>query len=413
MRMTKKQQERLPLVQALFALGISYREVAEFAGVCEETVRNDIRLRANKKLFKNRPTKPRLIFQSAFKRYAELVVASKERALDPLEWDFCMALSRWLRVGEIRAFVQGVNLTMDYLLCPGCPSQMGYAKLLQALFNVRVDAVLNSESDRAISLLLAEEGWVDELAFIAEGNGIVPASREDLCRSFAMRSIEGGARRSKIMPIWDNEALAVVDSALEKLTPREAEVIRLRFGILPWSVPSHWPLPRSLDEAAQRLELSRERVRQIEIAARVKLRKPAFGLQLLIEPVGDALKQRLQMEKDEERQTLEANAVATRLRLLDQSVVVESGIIPLSLLLKPVEELDLTTRMANCLENRGTRLVGDLVQTTELELLKTKNFGRKSLLEIKKLLEPLGLRLGLRFSDELAQKYNAARGNGG
>jgi DNA-directed RNA polymerase subunit alpha len=65
------------------------------------------------------------------------------------------------------------------------------------------------------------------------------------------------------------------------------------------------------------------------------------------------------------------------------------------LLAKPIEELDLSVRSANCLKNANIRTLGDLVQRTEREMLSTKNFGRKSLDEIKDVLTSLGLSFGM------------------
>jgi DNA-directed RNA polymerase subunit alpha len=62
---------------------------------------------------------------------------------------------------------------------------------------------------------------------------------------------------------------------------------------------------------------------------------------------------------------------------------------------KPIEELDLSVRSANCLKNANIRTLGDLVQRTEREMLSTKNFGRKSLDEIKDVLASLGLSFGM------------------
>jgi DNA-directed RNA polymerase subunit alpha len=64
-------------------------------------------------------------------------------------------------------------------------------------------------------------------------------------------------------------------------------------------------------------------------------------------------------------------------------------------LFKSVDELELSVRSANCLQNANIRYIGELVQRTESEMLKTKNFGRKSLNEIKELLTSMGLELGL------------------
>ena len=68
-------------------------------------------------------------------------------------------------------------------------------------------------------------------------------------------------------------------------------------------------------------------------------------------------------------------------------------------LLRKVDELELSVRSANCLKNDNIVYIGDLVQKTEQEMLRTPNFGRKSLNEIKEVLEQMGLHLGMEVSD--------------
>jgi len=82
------------------------------------------------------------------------------------------------------------------------------------------------------------------------------------------------------------------------------------------------------------------------------------------------------------------------------------------LLLKKVDELELSVRSANCLKNDNIVYIGDLIQKTESEMLRTPNFGRKSLNEIKEVLTAMGLHLGMDVTDwppdnieELAKKY--------
>jgi len=65
-------------------------------------------------------------------------------------------------------------------------------------------------------------------------------------------------------------------------------------------------------------------------------------------------------------------------------------------LYRSVEDLELSVRSANCLRNADIKYIGELVQKTEAEMLKTKNFGRKSLNEIKQLLSEMGLSLGMK-----------------
>lgn len=82
-------------------------------------------------------------------------------------------------------------------------------------------------------------------------------------------------------------------------------------------------------------------------------------------------------------------------------------------LLKKVDELELSVRSANCLKNDNIVYIGDLIQKSEAEMLRTPNFGRKSLNEIKEVLANLGLHLGMEVPDwppenieELAKKYD-------
>ena len=82
-------------------------------------------------------------------------------------------------------------------------------------------------------------------------------------------------------------------------------------------------------------------------------------------------------------------------------------------LLKKVDELELSVRSANCLKNDNIVYIGDLIQKSEAEMLRTPNFGRKSLNEIKEVLAGLGLHLGMEVPDwppedieGLAKKYD-------
>ncbi|MDQ5892454.1 MAG: DNA-directed polymerase subunit alpha, partial [Pseudomonadota bacterium] len=69
------------------------------------------------------------------------------------------------------------------------------------------------------------------------------------------------------------------------------------------------------------------------------------------------------------------------------------------ILLRPVDDLELTVRSANCLKAEAIHYIGDLVQRTEVELLKTPNLGKKSLTEIKDVLASRGLSLGMRLEN--------------
>ena len=82
-------------------------------------------------------------------------------------------------------------------------------------------------------------------------------------------------------------------------------------------------------------------------------------------------------------------------------------------LLRKVDELELSVRSANCLKNDNIVYIGDLVQKSEAEMLRTPNFGRKSLNEIKEVLTTMGLHLGMEIPswppeniEEMAKKLD-------
>ena len=99
-------------------------------------------------------------------------------------------------------------------------------------------------------------------------------------------------------------------------------------------------------------------------------------------------------------------------RVDDRYDTADDGVDFNPLLLKKVDELELSVRSANCLKNDNIVYIGDLIQKTEAEMLRTPNFGRKSLNEIKEVLTNMGLHLGMEIPDwppenieELAKKF--------
>ncbi len=83
--------------------------------------------------------------------------------------------------------------------------------------------------------------------------------------------------------------------------------------------------------------------------------------------------------------------------VVEQEVSQDETPVPNEHLFKTVDALELSVRAANCLENANIKYIGELVTRTEAEMLKTKNFGRKSLNEIKDILMEMGLSLGMKI----------------
>ncbi len=77
---------------------------------------------------------------------------------------------------------------------------------------------------------------------------------------------------------------------------------------------------------------------------------------------------------------------------------------------RSVDELELSVRSYNCLKNANIRNIGELVQKTEAEMLKTRNFGRKSLNEIKEILETMGLSLGMKLDEDIQLELAKSEG---
>ena len=94
-----------------------------------------------------------------------------------------------------------------------------------------------------------------------------------------------------------------------------------------------------------------------------------------------------------------------------ETVAVEKSTSVNENLLRKVDELELSVRSANCLQNADIKYIGELVQRSENEMLKTKNFGRKSLNEIKEILSEMGLGLGMKLDENALKELDGKRNN--
>ncbi|MBV59720.1 DNA-directed RNA polymerase subunit alpha [Abyssibacter profundi] len=157
-----------------------------------------------------------------------------------------------------------------------------------------------------------------------------------------------------------------------------------------------------------RLDASFSPVRRVSYAverARVEQRTDLDKLILDIETngsvdAGDAVQTAAQILRDQVAVFVDLDAEAA-------AAVEEPQEVINPMLLKPIDELDLTVRSANCLKAENVYFIGDLVQRTETELMKTPNLGKKSLNEIKEVLEGHGLGLGMELDSWTPPKVGA------
>ena len=157
-----------------------------------------------------------------------------------------------------------------------------------------------------------------------------------------------------------------------------------------------------------RLDASFSPVRRVSYAverARVEQRTDLDKLILDIETngsvdAGDAVQTAAQILRDQVAVFVDLDAEAA-------ATVEEPQEVINPMLLKPIDERDLTVRSANCLKAENVYFIGDLVQRTETELMKTPNLGKKSLNEIKEVLESHGLGLGMELDSWTPPKVGA------
>lgn len=370
------QREREPLVRELYGLGFSIPEVAEATGWSKGTVTLDIRRFGGVKAFPSRPVSKAGVFAAMLRRYAELAIGRHEE-VDEL-WRI---LREQPSIRMLRIFVEGAaahHLTLENV---GMALPEEYHKLLAAIFgeSVLFNKLLGSNEEVG----LGGECFARFLEEVRSGN--VPENTTE-ARWHLVNMMNELSDLGSIVVSREFIATRLIEQteqALRSLTPREEMIMRMRFGI------DRAPMTPEQVGAHPDIMVTRGRVRQIEAKAIYKLRHPSRA-----KPISDCLMNLRELttrhedlKAENERLRAAVDRLTVRIReagLADQDTL---GYAPV--LDRPVEELELSVRSANCLALEDIEYVGQLVQKTEVELLKTKNFGRKSLREIKEVLAGL------------------------
>lgn len=331
--------------------------------------------------------KPEDIFRAALVRYAQLEMAALSDALRPDYLAQHKVLHSFLRVDRLEEYLEGVVAVMEELLAPAFPSPCApYIKLLRAIFAPDVSAVEQVD---------ARGFWLAYLLGINHKMIEPPASWPEIRRVLVRRYV--AQYRKGIMPILPPEAFDRIEEALETLSERERDILWRRFGL-------HYDKSQTLEQVGADYNLSRDQIRQLEARALRFLRHSSRRKLLLplVHPVGDILREQWEAEAREvalrEKMTKQTTAPVTVVRPKWAGGNIERTLTheQFDQLSRLVSELELSVRSENCLENTNIRYIGELVQKTEADLLKTRNFGRKSLKEIKEVLATMGLELGMK-----------------
>lgn len=334
-------------------------------------------------------------FASALSEYAELIYGGAccvEGDIEDKPW-YLRVLKKYLKVEELLAYLLAVEENRRRLQSIGrTPAQEPYARLFLAAAGYS-----SGQEPERLPTKVVTDFWERYLRCLQGGSaGEIPQSGRAL--GLALAAEIEGAKRDKVWPDWTDEMSTILEAIMvERLDDRRRETVRLYYGFGRCRHP--------LNEIAERLGVTTSRAGQYGQEALLRIRKDRrFGeLRRWMAPFGylreelvrvDEEMRRLQVElglANERVFTLEARLQGVSLPPMSESTEWNEN------LFKRVDELEMSVRAANCLQAAQIEFIYQLVSKTEAELLKTKNFGRKSLNEIKELLAELGLQLGMRL----------------
>ncbi len=307
------------------------------------------------------------------------------------------SLERYFQIENIEGFLIGVKMMLDKILTPVCESKdetlRNFLKELLGVATFYDSLDGNKVTNRFVCSCIF---CVYRYFFVKLNYGSIQPTgdiKRDFLDYYFLHCIDAQDLLSK----WDENATQVIDSVLQTLTPREEKIFRM-----------YYLEGKKKKELAEDFEITQERIRQLLNKINRKLRHPSrssilrrvFGkerselfqkrIYSLLEPV----------KKEDEEPVL-----GELLNHLDQPIrEVEEN--TLSFLLMSVTELDASVQLGNSLKSLTDVIyIGDLIQKTEHDILRTKKCGRKQLNELKELLDKKGLKLGLKFDKELERSF--------
>ena len=391
--------DNAPVIRELLPLGLSYKQIAKALSCNPLTVRNHV-----KRMGGVSAITPERV--NSLKK-GDVYVACFGAWIHGSENEIVMsALETELGINELRAFAHGLAASMEALSTPMFDDE--FKPFARICFGVDGKLELTNDGSELIEMLKTN---------VADGTIEAPQSIDE-ARLMLTKAHTQSKDREWILTPLPSYMLEICQRALGQLEeehPRRAKVLKLTSGI--------GCEQQTLTQIGKDMHLSREHVRLIELTARRIFRH--HYRQLLGHRDDGCTTPAMLSERSQRASEARdrAEEKATELQILLDSVVMlvgssghdnliaklksMLGSMSVSDLSKRVDELELSVRAANCLDNAGIEYIYQLVERTEAEMLKTKYFGRKSLNEIKEILaefEP-PLRLGMEIPANVRAQF--------
>ncbi len=364
-----KRRKREPLVRCLLGLGMRTSDIAALAECSKATISSDFQRLGGKAAFPFRPSNQEEVFARILGAYANMCVYGiTHDQLGPMSaehQELATALASWLGEQALIDFIRGVHLSMQHLRYHHYERKR-WARLLAAIVG---DATLFTENpceqDRVAEQ--ARETWKGFLQEIRTHAVRVPTSTFEL-ETALLRRVHAEKRES-IVVYWDETVFSFLKTLLEGQAERSQKILDLRYGLSEKE-------PISLAEAGKALGISRERVRQLEVRTlrelRASLRQQGLW-NAISRPMANTLGDMIKEE--------EGHVRVQRLFPTDEYD---------RKLLAPIAKLGLKNTTTQHLFVENITLVGQLVQRSIRDLLRTPNLGIASIREIEERLACFG-----------------------
>lgn len=372
------------IMEFVLTLGWSMADLAKATGWNHQTLFNDAKPFGDIRDYPDRPSTRQEAYKATLLAYESACAGRRHPdGISDEKW-YRKTLAKWLGLSELKSYLMGVADTLEELVLPAC--EAGEECWLRLFMHVMSDHFAGGECGKANRAV--EDALRVAIGRASDHPTEAPGSYEELCSQAGaiLRSYYPAPSRLS----WGKEQSEALQETVKntELTYQERTTLEAYYGLKsgrpmsPTSLEREWGLPKS------RVHQIREKSLQ-QIRSAVQQLPADACLRRWLAPDGILA----------ELETLRAQ-VAT---LTEQLTAMAAGGVAMmdsdrnEDLFRRVDELELSVRSANCLQNNGIEYIWELCQKSEIEMLKTKNFGRKSLNEIKEILAELGLSLGMKL----------------